>query len=515
MTGDVFLPSLWQALGAFHFLRPWILVLLLGVIWLWWRVRSRAMRRADVAPGIAPHLHEALTVGETGRRRVLPIDGVALALVCVVLAAAGPTWSRMSDPFTAPTAPVVVILKVTPSMARDDLAPSRLARATFKIRDLLDLRAGGRTALVAYAGTAHRVVPFTEDAGIMLPYLEGLSPEVMPQEGADILAGLALAEALLDGEGGPGGILFVVDEVDPSVVSQITSDSQHALVFLQMLPQGTRDRGLDAVATGTVIAQTPDGSDLARVDRVLNAAYRAALLETSTQPWQDRGWILAVPAAVLCLIWFRRGWTMRWAILFVAACLAVPPGAARADGIASWFLTPDQQGQRAFNQRDFARAAELFEDPMWRGYALYRSGQYDVATEVLATVATAEAAHVQGMAHIKNRQYREGVRAFELVLSRDPDYPGASENLETAREIVEFVEELRSQSDTGEDSGIGADDTVLDNEENLGSETEMQAPVEAGAEMLTTEQWMNTVDTRTGDFLRQRFLFEATRRPDK
>jgi Ca-activated chloride channel family protein len=27
--------------------------------------------------------------------------------------------------------------------------------------------------------------------------------------------------------------------------------------------------------------------------------------------------------------------------------------------------------------------------------------------------------------------------------------------------------------------------------------------------MLTAEQWMNTVDTSTGDFLRQRFAIEA------
>lgn len=514
MSGDFYFVTLAEALRAFHFLRPWVLVLLLAVIWLWWQVRSRATRKEELAPGIAPHLQKALTVGESGRARFLPIDGVALGLACVVLAAAGPTWSRMNDPFTAPTAPVVVVLKVTQSMTRDDLAPSRLARATFKIRDLLDLRAGGRTALIAYAGSAHRVVPFTEDAGIMVPYLEGLSPEVMPAEGADALAALALAEALLEAEGTPGGILFVLDELDPGLAAGMAPEGSQALIFHQMLPDGTRDRGLDALRAGLVIAQTADGNDLVRIDRVLNAAYRAALLETGTQPWQDRGWIFALPAAALCLLWFRRGWTMRWAVVLVAATLALPPGAARAEGIAGWFMTPDQQGQRAFNQRDFARAADLFEDPMWRGYALYRSGQYDAAVAVLATVETAEAAHVQGMAHIKNRQYRDGVRAFETVLARDPEYPDAVENLETAREIVDFVEELRSQSDTGEDGGIGADDTVLDNEANRGAETELQAPSDTAPEMLTAAQWMNTVDTRTGDFLRQRFLIEATRRPE-
>jgi Ca-activated chloride channel family protein len=30
---------------------------------------------------------------------------------------------------------------------------------------------------------------------------------------------------------------------------------------------------------------------------------------------------------------------------------------------------------------------------------------------------------------------------------------------------------------------------------------------------MTTQQWMNTVDTRTGDFLRQRFAIEAAKRP--
>jgi Ca-activated chloride channel family protein len=78
-----------------------------------------------------------------------------------------------------------------------------------------------------------------------------------------------------------------------------------------------------------------------------------------------------------------------------------------------------------------------------------------------------------------------------------------------AKEIVDYVEEAREQSDTGEDTGEGADDVVLDNEANRGAETEMEAPAAGGEGMLTTEQWMNTVDTSTGDFLRQRFAIEA------
>ncbi|MGA9252629.1 MAG: VWA domain-containing protein [Roseobacter sp.] len=511
MTGDFFI-RLAEAAQVFHFIRPWALLAVLVIAALWWVVRGAAMRKSKGADGISPHLQKALTVGEAGTRRMLPIDGVALALVLTCLAAAGPTWSRMPDPFTAPTAPVVIVLKVTPSMDGTDLAPSRLERAKLKIRDLLDLRAGARTALVAYAGTAHRVVPFTEDAQIMVPYLEGLASEVMPQEGANAQAAHALALEMLAAEEAPGGILFLLDDLDVQDASVVTEAAGNAVVFHQMLPEGQRSRGIDAIEGVPVIAVTPDNADVRQIDRTLNAAYRAALLETSEQPWQDQGWMLAIPAALLCLLWFRQGWTMRWAVVLLVLGQGVAtPTRAMAEGIADWFFTPDQQGQRAYNTNSFTRAAELYQDPMWQGFALFRSGQYDKAVEVLATIETAQAAFTQGVAHIRNRQYRDGVRAFETALARDPDYPGAKENLATAQEIVEYIEAVQEQSDTGEESGIGADETVFDNESGRGADTETQVTQEDGLGLMTTEQWMNTVDTQTGDFLRQRFRLEASR----
>jgi Ca-activated chloride channel homolog len=494
-------------LGAFHFIRPLWLLLLPAVAALWWLVRRTRMRREVPAEGLAPHLRAALTVGGAGHRRLLPIDGVAAALALVTLGAAGPTWSRMPDPFVAQSAPVVVVLKVTPSMDGTDVAPSRLERGKQKIRDLLDLRAGARTALVAYAGSAHRVVPMTEDPNVMTPYLEGLTPDVMPVEGQRAADALALAADLLAGEDTPGGVLFVADGLDPADAAALDAAEAPAVAVLAMLPEGTRDRGLDQLSA-PVVPVTPDDGDIRRIDRALNAAYRQAMLDNADQPWQDRGHWLAWPAALLTLLWFRRGWTMRWAAV-AALALAFPPGPARA-GAVDWFLTPDQQARIAFERRDYTRAADLFTDPLWRGYALYRDGQYEEAAEVLTRVETAQAAFIQGLAHIKSRSYRDGVRAFQTALDRDPSYPEAAENLAVAKAIVDYVERVREQSDTGEESGEGADDVVLDNESDRGAETRTEAPQEGGG-LLTAEQWMNTVDTRTGDFLRQRFAVEAAR----
>ena len=69
---------------------------------------------------------------------------------------------------------------------------------------------------------------------------------------------------------------------------------------------------------------------------------------------------------------------------------------------------------------------------------------------MLDRLDTAAAAFIQGMAQVKSRGYRDAVRAFQETLARDPDYPHAAENLATAREIVDYVERVREQSDTGD-----------------------------------------------------------------
>ncbi len=500
-------------LEAFHLMRPFWLLLVPLVLLVWWQIRERAKPETAASDGLAEHLRDALLLGSRSRRRFQPIDGVCMVLLFSIIGASGPTWSRVPDPFMAQTAPLVIVLKATASMDSDDVKPSRLERGKQKIRDLLELRAGARTALVVYSGTAHRVVPLTEDAKIMLPYLEGISTELMPEAGSNAVAAFQIAQDILASQDEPGGVLFILDSLDPPDVRVASQSDKVSTAFLSVLSEGVRDRGLDQITDATVVSVTPDDSDVRQLDRVLNAAYRRALLDDESQQWNDRGWWFAWPAALLTLLWFRRGWTMQWGMVLLIMASVSAPSTARADGIRDWFLTPDQQGRIAYDRKDYAGAAELFIDPLWQGYALFRGGSYEKADEVLRAIETAQADFIRAIALIRNRNYRDGVRAFETVLERDPSYPDAAENLEIARAIVAYVESAQEQSDTGESSGIGADEVIFDNESGRGADSQIEEPEEIGIEMLSTDQWMNTVDTRTGDFLRLRFLLEANTQP--
>jgi Ca-activated chloride channel family protein len=496
------------ALEYFHFIRPWLLLLVPLILGLWALIRLRAAKADQGSDALAPHLRQALTVGRGERRLILPIDGVALMLSLAALGAAGPTWSRVPDPFVAQTAPLVIALNVSESMENGDVAPNRLERAKQKIRDLLELRAGARTALVAYAGSAHSVVPMTEDPNVLRPYLEGLRPDVMPEPGRNATTALERAKTEMAKEAMPGGILFITDSVDSVDVAALNAPDASSLAILGMLPEGTGDAGMDQLSI-MVTKVTADDSDIAGLDRHLNAAYRRAMAEESDQPWDDHGWLLAWPAALLGLLWFRRGWTMRWTFALVLALPLLPAAPARAEGIADWFLTPDQQGWLAYRKKHYDRAAELFSDPLHKGYAQYHDGQYPATTEMMARLETPEASFLQGISYIRNRQYREGINAFQTTLDRDPDFPGAAQNLELAKKILDYVESTQEQSGTG-DEGEGADEVRYDNTANRGDDTEVPQDDHAPT-LLTADQWMNTVDTDTGDFLRQRFAIEAAK----
>ncbi|GAB4514023.1 MAG: VWA domain-containing protein [Roseibium sp.] len=505
--------GIFDALALFHFIRPWWLAGLPLTAMLWWLVRRSVNAKPALPEGIAPHLGKALSVGSGSAARLLPIDGVCIAISLLFIGTAGPTWSRQPDPLVSDMAPLVIALKVTGSMRQTDVAPNRLERAKQKIEDLLERRAGGKTALVAYAGTAHQVVPLTEDPDVVKPFLEGLSPEVMPREGESASRALPLAGDILGSEDAPGTILFVLDRVsdaDGPAFTRHAAEGGAPILFWRMSRDSPDRSGLSAVPSASPIGIRADSSDVDQVVSRIEAAYQAALSRDERQNWRDRGWIFALPAALIALLWFRRGWTMQWSALLLAAGLSLPASDVRADGWRDWFLTADQQGQLAFRARKFGDAARLFEDPEWKAYALYRSGQYEDAAERYSWQESSTAAMGEGLSLIRSRKYREAVAAFEKAVERDPDNAAARHNLDLAKHILDYIETTREQSDTGEAAGIGADDVVYDNEAGRGTDSEGSQPA---GDILpeTAETWMRGVDTRTGDFLKSRFALEAAR----
>lgn len=297
---------------AFHFLRPEWLLLAVPALALWWLERREADATARWRAVMDPVLLARLTVEGEHRRGLSPGGLLLAAWLITALAVSGPTWRQVPSPFAQSARPAMVVLKVTPSMLERDLAPTRLDRAREKMADLLALREGAPTGLIAYGGSAHLVLPPTPDASVVNGMAQALAPDVMPVQGDALADAVALAKKTL-AEGGQGGSVVVFADTAPAL--DASAGGGPPLFVLATLPpaRAASDPALRAAAAtldAELVAPTIDNRDVEALARRLATAGPPPPAPGETPRWQETGWWLTPLIALLVLSWFRRGWVL-------------------------------------------------------------------------------------------------------------------------------------------------------------------------------------------------------------
>jgi len=298
-------------IGDFHLLRPWAsLALVPAALLLWIIYRRQSVSRAWRGI-VAPHLLPYLLTGKNQKRLAAPISWLGLAWLIGIFALAGPTWRREASPFADDTAALAIVIRVGPSMKTEDVPPSRLARSVQKIRDLLTQRGGAKTALIAYEGSAHIVVPLTTDAGIINTFAVALDPAIMPADGDASAAALHLADQVLAGAGS-GSILWITDSIAPEEESELaswrrlSSTPVRLLIPLYAGAESNRVQGIAKATGANLVRLTADDSDINELARM--AKFSSVASGESGGPWEEGGYWLMPLLAILLLPFARRGW---------------------------------------------------------------------------------------------------------------------------------------------------------------------------------------------------------------
>jgi Ca-activated chloride channel family protein len=173
---------------------------------------------------------------------------------------------------------------------------------------------------------------------------------------------------------------------------------------------------------------------------------------------------------------------------------------------ALWF-TPDQAGQRLMNRGDHAEAAEAFRDPMRKGVAWFRAGEFEKAEQEFARVGTAEAEYNRGNCLVMRGKYEDAIQRYDRVLALNADFEDATVNREIAVARAKRVEQ------TGGDMGdqqIGADEIVFDKSKDSGGQ---ETPSEGSQPLSDAEMqalWLRRVQTKPADFLKSKFAYQLT-----
>lgn len=302
-------------LNNFHFLRPyWLLALIpfLLMIPLLWKQRQSNQSWKKICD---PHLFQFLLQQQPSQQRRWLLLSLLLSLLLMILALAGPSWKRLPVPTFHVIEPHVLVLNLSSSMLKKDIPPSRLKRAKFKIKDLLEQQDNGQWGLVVYTGEPFLVSPLTEDGKTISALLPSLMPDIMPVGGQNMAAAIKMAGELIDQADFKQGQILVLSDFPPD---NHALDEAEKLVdkgiqtsMMPVIKSGSKNPMYQKLASAGGGQLLPLNSSNQQVQQWLkksSAGNSFDLNKNNLIPvWQDEGrWFLLV-ALLFFLPVFRRG----------------------------------------------------------------------------------------------------------------------------------------------------------------------------------------------------------------
>jgi Ca-activated chloride channel family protein len=458
-----------EFLNNFHFLRPYAFLALIPLIYLViknYRQHSNSIAHWQKVcdSDLLPYLLENGGGKNTKYTFWLAIFCGTLA----IFALAAPTWQRLPAPAFRNNSSLVIVLNLSESMNAQDVKPSRLIRGRYKIADLLSQRKDGQTALIVYSDAAFTVTPLTNDIETIHSQLEALTTDIMPAEGNNTVAALEKAVDLLKQAGlQQGHILLITDSANNA--EEFAKKSNYQLSVLGIgttegapiaLPEGgfAKDKSgqilipklqrdelqkLATVGKGRFQLMTADDSDVKNLLETFDTPVTQMPTDKTNlflEQWEDNGYWLIL----LILPW--AAWQFRKGAFYLAILFLLPiPKNSYAFDLQNLWKTPDQQAQKIYQKKDYAKAAEKFENPDWKASAQYQSGDFDNAAKHFEHTKNF---YNLGNALAKKGELQQALNAYEQAINENPYDNDAKAN----KEIVEKALEKQKQENKQQDS---------------------------------------------------------------
>ena len=474
----------------FHFIRPFWLFAIVGLVFAIYLLKKHRVSQSGWQQLIPQHLAKVLIDGKN-QGKPLSLTLPFIIGLLAIIALAGPTWKKLPQPVYQLARGSVMIMDMSYSMYSTDLSPNRLTRARYKAIDLLDKLNEGEIGLIAYAGDAFTISPLTEDINNIKLLLPSLSPDLMPELGSNPLAALKLASDVLRNAGHiEGDVYWFTDGVDNEDIQDITNWSRNNNYRLNIMGVGTLAGAPIKLTNGELMKDNSGAIIIPKLpektlDGIANRGngYYARLANNNkdieylvSQPlmqeedkksesaqtgdqWQEFGPYLLLIVLPLVLGYFRRGSLL--AVLPVMFLLT-PSKQAHADFWTDLWKTKDQQGQQHYNNKEFAQAAEQFNDPLWQGSAHYQAGNYQEALSAFQQGSDAESLYNQGNALAKLQQLDEAIKAYEDALALQPDHQDAKAN----KALLEQLKQQQEQQNSDQNSDQDKSDEQQSDQEN-------------------------------------------------
>lgn len=490
-----------------HLLRPealWLFPVLIFLLGLAARYRSRAGAWRGVCdPVLLPHILQ----GSEGKAGIWPLLALGLGGTLAILALSGPACEKRQQPVLRAQSALVIILDLSRSMDADDLKPSRLAQARFKLTDILRQRKEGQTALLVFAAQPFVVTPLTDDTATIIAQVQDLNSELPPAQGSR--ADLAAAKAVeLMRQAGvlEGDILLITDGVAENQIQTILDKLKQGDYRLSVLGVGTVQGapvklpggGFLSDSSGAIVIPKLDVRNLQKlalqgggvyqnirsderdVGVLLSVVQNKRFEQSGDTPekdfnsdeWREEGpWLLLLLLPLAALV-FRRGYLIYAPLILLP--LSLQPQESYAFDWDSLWLNRNQRAVKLLEEEKAAQAAAQFTDPQWKAQAHYRAGQYDEAAKSLQDINTPDALYNKANALARQGKLEEALADYEKALAQEPEHEDAKYNRDLVKKALEEQQKQQDRPQQGEDSQDKKDSGQNDKEQQQGEKDSQQ-----------------------------------------
>ena len=484
---------------------------------------------------------------------------------CLTLALAGPRWNYREIETFSRDQSLVILLDLSESMNGADIRPSRLVRAKQKIEDLINLASGVKIGLIAFAADPHMIAPVTDDKEMIRHLLPSLETDLVYVQGSKLSVALNMAASMLESEPGSNKALLVISDggfEDAGAISVAKKLAENGLI-IHAMGIGTLEGSPLKDAGGNVIKRNGIPI-LSRLEQeklkslaeagggyYLEARYSdrdeslilqdlekrsdvAMNLGSKNRLWDERFYLLLVPALFIILFWFRRGY-----VFSLLPFLLMPFFSLEAS-----FKNHEELGKEAFDLKDYETAVSQFQDPYRKGVAYYKAGKFEQAEEMFKSSTREEVAlnagYNLGNSLAQQQKFKEAITAYEDVLKKWPECTKAKENLELIKSMMKEEESSDSgdgkkeesdpkdskneqrDSKEGEEQKEQESSDVQENKEAQSEEAQSdkqepsdEAPNEKEQKQVASQEeqdadlWLNQISNDPKTFLKNKFYIES------
>ncbi|MCB9366586.1 MAG: VWA domain-containing protein [Calditrichaeota bacterium] len=315
----------------------WLLLLVpvVGTVWVFMILRSRAMARAVVPATLLPRV----AYGQSMTRKWLRMAVWLVASSLLLVALARPQIGTKLEEVKREGVDVLIAVDLSNSMLCEDLAPSRLESAKFAIQRFINGLKGDRVGLIAFAGSAVYHCPLTTDYGAAKLLTRVLNTTIIPEQGTALAEAIRMAiQSFQNEEAAKSKVLVVItdgEDHEPEAIEAARDAREQGIAIYTIgmgTPQGAPIPVVDAsgrnagykkdaqgqviitrlneelllevaeTASGKYVRATPSGQELERIWDDLNQMEKSEFGQMQFSGYEDRFAYFVLPALLLLII---------------------------------------------------------------------------------------------------------------------------------------------------------------------------------------------------------------------